>query len=196
MKNILPVLSLVTLTATTHAAIIASGLRDIVITSNFDGVYLDVDAGTTVAVEAIGWDINPFFGGEGVANSPSFQPVRATVNVSSAILNLSPGQSVDASSSYATTYAGSASHVGPAGGQFDSGVEGYIGFMLTTNESAGPYYGWMRLILANDGSTGLIRDWAYEDTGSAITVAAVPEPATVTFLSACALGFAFHRRRK
>jgi hypothetical protein len=195
MKALTWILPLAMLAGNSHAAIIASGLRDIVIPTTFVGVYLDVDAGTTVAEEAAGWDINPFFGGEGIANSPSFEPVRMTVNVDSAVVNLGFGETVGAASTFAAGYAGSASHIGGSAEQFVSGNEGYIGFKLTTDSNDGPYYGWMRLVLANNGSTGLIRDWAYETSGGTITVGAVPEPATATLVAACAVAFTFRRRR-
>jgi hypothetical protein len=60
------------------------------------------------------------------------------------------------------------------------------------NTNAGPYYGWMRVVLENDGSTGLIRDWAYENSGAAITV---PEPASSTLLGVCAALLTVRRRR-
>ncbi len=189
-------------TSSSHAAVIASGLRDIVITSDFEGIYLDLDAGTTVAAETVGWDINPFFGGEGIANSPSFHPVAATVDLDVPVLNLTFGQTVDGSSVFAGTYPGgyssSATHVGNSPGQFVSGSEGYIGFSFTTNVSSGPNFGWMRVVLANDGSTGLIRDWAYEDSGLGISVGsvtAVPEPTVLALGLLCAAGFALRRRR-
>jgi len=195
MKTLHLVFPVAALATTSHGAIIASGLQDIIIPTTFVGVYLDVDAGVPVAEEAAGWDINAFFGGEGVGNSPAFQPVRMTVDVDSAIVNLALGQTVDGSNTYAATYAGSDSHIGTGPGQFESGVEGYIGFKLTTNADAGPYYGWMRVVLADNGSTGLIRDWAYEDSGAAITVGAIPEASVLGLLVLSATGCCFRRRR-
>lgn len=196
MKALCLILPVVAMTSTSHAAIIVSGLRDIVISSTFGGVYLDVDAAVLVAAEGAGWDINPFFGGEGIANSPAFQAVRLSVAVDSPVLNLAFGQTVDGSSIFATGYAGSDSHVGPGLNQFQSGDEGYIGFKLTTNSNAGPYFGWMRLVLANDGSTGLIRDWAYDNSGSAITIGAVPEPSVPGLAILAATTFCFRRKRR
>ncbi len=196
MKVLCLILPVVAMTSPSHAAIIASGLRDIVIYTTFGGVYLDVDAGVLVAEEGAGWDINPFFGGEGVANSPAFQPARLTANVASPVLNLSFGQTVSGANTFAAGYAGSDSHVGPGLSQFDSGNEGYIGFKLTTNANVGPYFGWMRLVLANDGSPGVIRDWAYDDSGSAITIGAIPEPSVLGLAILGSTGFCFRRKRR
>ncbi|MES2923538.1 MAG: hypothetical protein V4819_18425 [Verrucomicrobiota bacterium] len=203
MKIISLLVPLSLLVAQSHAAVIYSGLKDFIITTNFDGIYLDVDAGNLVAIDTVGWDINPFFGGEGIANSPSFHPVAATVALDAPVLNLTSGQTVDGSSLFASTYPGgyssSAIHVGNSAGQFVSGSEGYIGFSITTNDSLGPYFGWMRVVLANNGSTGLIRDWAYEDSGLGITTgtatSAIPEPTVLTLGLVCAAGFTLRRRR-
>lgn len=178
-----------------HAAIVASGLRDIVISTTFDGVYLNVDTGTTSGTETAGWDINPFFGGEGIATSPDFQPVRATIALDAPVLSLTAGQTVDGSLNFLTGYGGSESHIGNSAGQFAANGEAYIGFRFTTDGSEGPFYGWMRVVLSNDGSTGMIRDWAYDNTGSAITVGAVPEPSVLCTLLA-GTGLFFLRRRK
>ncbi len=187
-------------TALSNAAVIASGLRDITITSDFDGVYLDVDAGTAGSTETVGWDINLFFGGEAVGTSPAFQAARTTIALDAPILSLPTGQTVDGTLNFLTGYAGSETHVGNGAGQFASGSEGYIGFSFTTNDSSGPYYGWMKLVLANDGSTGLIREWAYENTGAAITVgstsaAPVPEPAVIYPVLLGVIGLCLRRGR-
>ena len=185
-----------------QAAIIYSGLKDFTITNDFDGIYLDVDAGNLVAYNApTGWDINPFFGGQGIANSPAFQPVRTSTALYAPVVNLAPGQTVGvgAASMFGSGFNGSGdpvSHVGTGLGQFASGAEGYLGFKLTTNASAGPYYGWMRVVLSNTGSTGLIRDWAYENSGNDIVISAVPEVSYATLPLICAGSLMLRRRRK
>jgi hypothetical protein len=192
------VLALGTIVSSANAAIIASGTRDIVITTDFGGVYLDVDGATITPTEGAGWDINPFFGGEGIATSPAFQAARTTIALDAPILNLTPGQTIGPSLNYLAGYAGSESHVGNGAGQFVSGVTGYIGFRLFTNENDGPFYGWMKVVLTNNGTTGLIREWAYEDSGNAITVGAgaVPEPSVICSLLLAAAGGFSRRRRK
>lgn len=184
---------------TSHAAIIYSGLKDFTVTNNFDGIYLDVDAGNLVGINAVGWDVNPFFGGEGIANSPAFQPVRTSAALYAPVVNFAPGQTVGATSMFGSGFNGSGdpvSHVGTGLGQFVSGAEGYLGFKLTTNASAGPFYGWMRVVLSNTGTTGLIRDWAYENSGSDIVISAVPEVSYATLPLICVASLALRRRRK
>ncbi len=199
MKIISILLPLTLLAAQSQAAVIHSGLRDYSITTTFEGIYLDVDAGALVGVDASGWDINPFFGGEGIANSAAFQPVRTTSALYAPVVNLAHGQKVGPTSMFGSGFNGSGdpvSHIGSSPGQFVSGTEGYLGFKLTTNAGNGPYYGFMRVILSNTGMPGLIRDWTYDTSGSEITISAVPEISYSTLPLICAGGMLLMRRRK
>jgi hypothetical protein len=49
-----------------------------------------------------------------------------------------------------------------------------------------------QVFLANDGSTGLIHDWAYSD--APLAVGAVPEPSSIVLLLAGAMAL-FRRKR-
>src|SRR4051812_16329337 len=133
-------------TGNTRADTIYSGLKDIPIPNDFDGVYLNIDNGATGSVEITGWDINPFFGGDGVGNSASFQPARTGTGNGDPILALGTGVKVDASFLYAPGPGGSDAHLGAGPGQFVSGQEGYWGFKFPTDGSAGPFFGWMRVV--------------------------------------------------
>lgn len=53
----------------------------------------------------------------------------------------------------------------------------------------------MRVELSNTGSPGLIREWAYDDQGAAITVGAVPEPSVIASLALGVAAFCYRRRR-
>jgi hypothetical protein len=192
-------LPLSALAGTSQAAIIHSGIQNILIPTTFVGVYIDIDGGGTVPEEGVGWDVNLIFNGEGIANSQSFHPVAATVTLDAPVLNLTYGTAVSSGSTFATPYpsgySSSATHIGNSPGQFASSTEGYIGFQFSTNSSAGPYFGWIRVELSNTAATGLIKDWAYEDTGASIAVGAVPEPSAVLSLFAGATAFCYRRRR-
>ena len=155
------------------AAVIYSGLQNISIPTSFDGVYLDIDTGVTGTAEFTGWDVNPFFGGVGVANSPAFQPVRTGTANSAPILRLNVGDVIDSGRLYSTGYGGSDSHLGAGSNQFGIGQEAYLGFKFTTNASAGPYYGWMRVSFTANTSGAVIKDWAYETTANSVTAGRV-----------------------
>ncbi len=181
--------NLFTLTGTTGlvlslpvgADIIYSNLKDISIPANFAGVYLDVDSGnwnTNALAPQSGWDINPFFGGSVLWNSPGFQPVRSGTGEMDAVLNLATGTLVNGSSTFSTFvqgpggenpggpgYGASETHLGNGVGQFVSGTEGYFGFRMT-----GGNYGWMRVVLTNNTGGALIKEWAYDNSGAAIGV--------------------------
>ncbi|MFN0079451.1 MAG: PEP-CTERM sorting domain-containing protein [Prosthecobacter sp.] len=178
------------------AAVIYSGLQNIALPTDFDGVYLDIDTGAFSTSTITGWDINPFFGGSAIGNSADFQPARTGLNNDDPIVRLSYGALVNADLFYSTGEGGSGdpvSHLGSGSNQFDPGVEGYLGFKFTTNAAAGPYYGWMRVVLTNNTSGGLIKDWAYDDTGAPIHT---PEPGRAILLLLGMLGLVTQRRRK
>lgn len=185
--------------APASAAIIWAPAQDIAIPTTPGGVVVNLETwSSTLGDDAAGADVNFFFGGFGIANDadssatmPTFQPVRIGTGFLDAVENLTVGTTVDGSSTYSTGYGGSASHI-PS--EFTAGTPGYLGFSLDTG--SGIVYGWMRVTLEANTAPGVIHEWAYEDSGAAILVGAVPEPGT-SLLAALALGsLAFRRRRK
>lgn len=161
--------------ASSRAAIIYSGLEDIAIPTNFDGIYLDIQTGVTSTSEFSGWDINPFFGGVGVANGPDFQPARTGTGNGDPIIRYSVGDTISGGLLYSTDYGGSDSHLGAGSGQFGIGQEGYLAFRLITNGGLSNYYGWVRVVFTANTGGALIKDWAYEDSGSPIVVGRVQQ---------------------
>jgi hypothetical protein len=162
--------------------------QDIPIPTTFEGVSVDLETGaTSTNFEGLpGGDANFVLGGRGITNdadrtasAPTWQFIRLGTDNISPARNLSIGDSVDAtSSSFATGFGGSGepnSHFP----EFTSGDSGYIGFSLTL-DSSDEVYGWMRVSLKSDNTGGgMIHEWAYEDSGSAITVGAIPEPTSI-----------------
>lgn len=151
-----------------RAAIIYSGLESIAIPTNFDGVYLDIQTGVTSTSEFAGWDFNPFFGGVGVANGPEFQPARTGTGNGDPIVRYAVGDTIGGGLLYSTDYGGSDSHLGGGFGQFGIGQEGYLAFRLITNGGLSNYYGWVRVVFTANTGGAMIKDWAYEDSGSPI----------------------------
>ena len=162
-----------------HSAVIYSGVQNIAIPTGFSGIYINLDNAATGTSAITGWDINPFFGGAGVANSTAFQPARLASGNLDPALRLNLGDVVGAALTYSSGFGGSGdpvAHLGAAANQFQVGSEAYMGFRFTTDTSTGPFYGWIRVAFTNNTSGGLIKDWAYDDTGAAITIESVPEP--------------------
>ena len=157
------------------AAIVYSGEKNIGITSDFNGVFINVTALQSSTSEGGSWDINPFFGGLGIANSPGFQPVRSGTGNQAPILSLALGTPVGSSVTYSSGWGGSGAvddsgHLGPGAGQFADGQTGYLGFKLDNGTDVN--YGWMRVNLTRNGDTGTILDWAYDNSGSPIPTGA------------------------
>lgn len=163
------------------ADVIYSNLQNIAIPATFDGLYLNVETGawnTNMAAPVAGWDINPYYGGRVLANSPDFQPVRSGTNSSSSIVNLAAGASVGTSSVFSTFVQGVGGETPGApgygfsqmltgsGGNFTAGQEGHLGFRLN-----GTNYGSMRVVFTDNAAGAMIKDWAYDNTGAAIKTA-------------------------
>ncbi|RYZ17697.1 MAG: hypothetical protein EOO70_01200 [Myxococcaceae bacterium] len=177
-----PLLSLVAATAAAasvlassaaKAEVIYSGLQNITIPTSFEGVYLNLATGATSTGQPsdypdgrAAWDINPFFGGSGVATSPNFLPARTGTGKDDPILALGSGMLVNNSllfpSGYDGGYGGSETHMGSGAGKFQPGQEAYIGFKFTTESSAIPLNAWMRVVFTINAPGGVIKDWAYE----------------------------------
>ena len=164
MKNPLPFTTAVvaiSLIARATADTIYSNLQDTVIPTDFTGVFIDVDGNSN-------WDINPFFGGVGVANSAAFQPVRTSAGNLGTLQNFAVGSSIDVSGIFATGYGGSQDHLGST---YTAGLEGYLGFRLAGN------YGWMRVIFTGNTAGAVVKDWAYDNGGAAIIAGRVQQSA-------------------
>jgi hypothetical protein len=203
LTDFLPALLCWMLSSGSVSAIILSfdaggGGIDIPISS--DGVYLDLtdssdaSAYTESTSYTASWDINLFYGGAAVGTSDTFLPVLASAVTNSAVLNLAYGTSVGPTSDFPASYSGSTDHMGVGALQFESGTTGYIGFVL--NPGVEHYYGWMRLTLNDDGATGTIHGWAWETSGEAITVGAVPEPSNAALLIGLGASFFMLTRRR
>jgi autotransporter-associated beta strand protein len=157
--------------------IVFSGDRNIAIPTNFDGVYINISNGQSGSSSVSGWDLNPFFGGLFIANSPNFQPVRIGDDCEDAIIRLAPTSVIGGNLTYSSDWGGSGAeggqgHLGSGPLQFADGKSGYFGFKLVSEE-ADPLYGWMQVVLTENGANGAngrIQSWAYETSGESILV--------------------------
>lgn len=162
------------------AAIVYSGSRNIPIPTTPEGIYLNLDLGTTATAEFTGWDINPFFGGYAVGNSAAFQPVRDGTANNDTMVTIPLATVIGPALTYSTGNGGSSDHMNTVGGSFVPGQSHYIGFRFTPDGGSSTFYGWLRVIFTINQPGGLIQDWAYENSGSTIqagaTGAPIPEP--------------------
>jgi len=161
------------------AEIVFSGHKNIAIPSNFDGVHINILNGLTGSSDLADWDINPFFGGLFIANSPRFQPVRVGEGQEDAIIRLAGATFVGGALTYSSDWGGSGAeggggHLGVGTLQFAEGQAGYLGFKIVS-ESAASSYGWMRVTLSENGANGVIHSWAYENGGGSILTGATGE---------------------
>lgn len=159
------------------------------------------------------WDFNFFFGGVGIAHNATVNPYRndALDNLS-AIQALGLGEIINGTtptagsavplttpslggsgtgSSGGSGVSTSGNHMGSGPGQFTPGEKSYIGFVLDPG-TASETFGWISVTFNDDGTDGLIHDFAFRDTP--LAVGAIPEPTTalMTLLASMTL---LRRRR-
>jgi len=217
-EKLLPVLTFGALGLGMPAAadVIYSNYQNLGIPATFDGLYLDLNTGnsnTSMASPVSGWDVNLFYGGKFVQNSPGFQPVRTTTANTSAIANLAAATGVGSGSTYSSfTWDhdnnsgtaqvpgyGSSQMLSGSGGNFTAGTAGYLGFKLYSDSTyTAANYGWIRAVFTNNAAGAVIKDWAYDNTtGAAITTGLIttdeitPGLTTTTTLNPATAGDSF-----
>lgn len=65
--------------------------------------------------------------------------------------------------------------------EFPAGTTAYAGFVIDPDGIL-PMYGWARLSLDVSGTSFSLDQWAYDDSGAAMSVGVVPEPSTALLL--------------
>ncbi len=171
---------------TAHASVVSVDPPDIAVPNTFVGVYLNFVTGvsSTNAVTASGYDLNPY----GDSGLSFYFPTGAGGVTSGGVFSaLAPGATVGPGS----TFTGDASSSPTALANFRTTGTEYLGVEFL-NESTGVVnYGYVHF--STNTATGLpatILDYAYENTGAAITLNAVPEPGSVAVMATLGLGAA------
>ncbi len=177
------------------AAVIYSGVVDITIPLTTDGVYLNVVTGQFSTTEFAGYHINPwsptslnFFSPE----DPQHGFVRSNGLENFLVDNLSAGEFVDSSE---TSYGNGGPEVASSAA-FTFNSMNYIGFRFFNPNSNAINYGWARIAVGpflNHPSRRIV-DYAYNDSGSGISVGSVPEPSSLSLLAIGSM--LLFRRRK
>lgn len=208
MRRLLPAAVGAALATNLPAAVVYSGEQNIAIPNSFNGIYLDFTDGNNAATVGQSytnpgtWDLNLFYGGAGLWNSDTLQPVTAAAATNAAVLKLSTSDIVSGSNTFpplSPGFSGSTGHMGVGAQQWlDSGETGYIGFRMlpasfTSNAPSMPVYGWMHVTLQGDGSSGTIHGWAWDPSGDPVLI---PEPGTVALAALTLAGCVLLRRKR
>jgi len=188
--------------------------EDIAIPNTFAGVSVDLETGasSTDIDGLLGGDANFFLGGARVSNdayapaaTASWQPVRTGTGNTDAIRQVAFGETIDAGTvSFSSGFGASGqvnSHMNGDPTDFTDNVPGYIGFSLIIDDPLNPgnpllVYGWALVTFQNNDGVGTLHEWAYDDTGAAIEVGAIPEPSVYGLLALGAAGLLMRRRRR
>ncbi len=180
------------------AAVIYSGIQNVAIPQDFNGVYLNPYSGVTTTAYPGDWNtapwINPFFGGVGIANDAL---LRSVITGADQVVNLAAGTLIDAASNFVAGESGSSTHVGPAPNQFQLGTPGLIGFTFQPTIGGNVYYGWASMTFSNTGP-GTIHSWAWDNTPNTGILAGdlgVPEPTRALLLMLGLLSVMMRRQR-
>lgn len=180
-----------------QAAFISSGVVNIDIPDNLEGISVDILTGSTGAGPLAGADINFFFDGAGISNdadgaaaSPSLEFVRVGGGTLDTAANLPLGTVINASSTFASGFGGSSDHINNT---FTDGVPGYLGFSL--DDGGTTLFGWMEVTLTPNTGGGTIHEWGYHDQGFQAT-AGVPEASEALVIMCGLTGLVFGGRRR
>ncbi len=175
-----------------NAAVVYSGVLNMTIPANIDGVYMNVmtgasgSAGSAVA----GWDVNPYgatylsfyaASGTGYMRHPSATTTAKT--------NIAEGTAIGGSAYF---YGSSAAIVGTLDGQWSLNSTGLVGFKFK-GEDALTHYGWMRIAIGASLADRTLVDLGYESVAGEAIFAGAPAPGALALLGVA--GLASRRRR-
>lgn len=186
-----------------QAAIVYSGVVNISIPVNFDGVYLNLVTGATGTSGGgtPGWDINPY----GTSSITWFAPstpaashglVRGLGSSTTQVDNLfGSGYVIGATGSPAPNYGTGTNQTTGATAFIFNSVDNIVGLRFFNEATGVINYGWMRIGLGASFTdpTRRIVEYAYEDSGAGILAGQIPAPGAIALLGLA--GLTGRRRR-
>lgn len=171
---------------TAHAAIIVVDFSGSPLTVPFDinGVYLNVVTGATgvAGSSTPGWDLNPYFANTTSPTLPAgfrfFSPsgIGGMVGAAGIVTPLTAGSSISGASSFINGVMNA--------NQAIPGTN-YFGFRFLNEATTLTNYGY---VVVQQTANPVVKDsvkllgYAYENSGAAITISAVPEPSSVLMM--------------
>ena len=160
----------------THAVVVVSPAFNIPVPANTEGVYINVVTGVAgAAINAPGWDINPY----GTAQLAFFNPTAPTggvyvVGAGTTPINLAVGTVITAGSSF-----------GSGGANFTTGwnltATNYLGFRFLNEANGQVHYGYAAIAVGSAVTTRTVTRIFYESVPGA-SISVVPEPASVAMM--------------
>ena len=178
-----------------NAAVVYSGVVNITVPANFEGIYFHLETGLYNSSGATnpGWDINPYGSsttavslyaatGTGYMRNPG-------AGTSTGRTNLADGTAIGATSFF---YGSSTATIGTLVGQWSANANGIFGFKFLANDGL-THYGWARMSIGANAATRTIVDYGYESVAGAAIGAGVPAPGAVALLGLAGL---MTRRRR
>lgn len=183
-----------------HAEFVYSGVVSIDIPSSAEGLFLDLDTGTSGSSRdsIAGWDLNIYgIGTMMIAGQGDFGFMAADGSSSSLIDNLQFRTQIGSGSQFASGPLGIET-TGSSAFNFNSS-QNLIGFRFRSGDTGAYHYGWIRLQLAGAdfSQPKAIFEYLWEDTpGTWTNAGVIPAPGALALLGGvpCLLG-ARRRRR-
>lgn len=181
-----------------RAAVVYSGVVNIVVPADSTGVYLNVESGAHAGAftpAPSGWDVNiwgtsanslGFFSG----STGTVYMRQPGIGAGSNAANLALGTMIGSSASFGTSP--TATFNTNTQGYWKYGTTNILGFRFISDQG-GFRFGWARVLVGADATSRAIVDYAYENTGGSLAAGVVPGPGAIAVL---AIGLVQSRRRR
>jgi hypothetical protein len=181
---------LVGTTQSADAALVYSGVQNLNIIADIDGLYLNMVTGVSgrTATATPGWDFNPYVS---TTTWSVFTNANTTVTTDdNAYVALAATGTLQAINLPTGTLVGPSSTFNRSVTAFPTQPPGnfLLGVQFLNESTSAIHYGWLRLNLPA-GAPGTVVDWGYESSpGTAIAAGVIPEPASLGLLALGAVG--------